>query len=77
MGRGREMLTKLKIGSIILYTEKPIAFLMKPENAGDLWKVGLLVDYKTENICTILDSEGEYVSCRANMIIPYPDLPRL
>ena len=73
MGFRRTMPTKLNIGSIIFYTEKPIAFLMNPNDAGKLWQVGLLVDYKGENMCTILDSNGEYKNWKTNMIIPYRD----
>lgn len=75
MGFGGNMSEKLNIGSIIYYTSKPIAWLMKPDNAGDLWQVGLLINYISENMCTILDSNGEYINCQVNMIIPYDHQP--
>lgn len=72
MGCGGKMSEKIKIGSIIYYTKTPIAFLMKPENAGDLWKIGLLVDYKGSGLCTIINSSGDYQICHHTMIMQYP-----
>ena len=66
------MLTKLDIGTLIFYAKNPIALLIKPENEdGSLWKVGLLVDYKTNDLCTIINSKGEYTSWKRDMIMPY------
>ena len=71
MGRGGKMSEKLKIGSLVYYTSKTIAWLIKPENAGDLWSIGLLIDYKSNNMCTILNNNGEYQLCPYDMIMEY------
>jgi len=67
------MFKKLKIGSLIYYTSHVIALMVKPSDAGDLWKVGLLINYKSDMECTILNSDGVYEVCPSAMIMTYPD----
>jgi len=63
---------KLRLGQIILWTEEPLALLMKPSDAGSLWKVGLFLEKNINNDCVIMDIEGKHIRCIRAMIIPCP-----
>jgi len=61
----------LRIGQIIYWTEEPLALLMRPEDAGRLWKVGLLVDRNIQNKCIIMKEGGDLIHCDRAYIREY------
>ena len=71
MGFGGGMSEKLNLGSIIYYSSTPIALMIKPKYSEGLWKIGLLINYKSRDWCTIINENGEYEKCKSSMIMPY------
>ena len=75
MGQGGYMLNdELRVGQIIYWTEEPLALLMKPKDAGRLWKVGLLVEKNFNKDCVIMNEKGDLIKCSRAMIIECPEL---
>ena len=75
MGQGGRMSSdKLRLGQIILWTKEPLALLMKPADAGSLWKVGLFVEKNINNNCVIMNIEGKLIKCHRAMIMPCPTM---
>ena len=62
----------LRIGQIIYWTEEPLALLMRPQDAGRLWKIGMLIDRNIEGKCIIMNEGGDLVYCDRGMVREYP-----
>tara|TARA_Y100001973_G_C5150360_1_gene307747 strand:- start:1016 stop:1225 length:210 start_codon:yes stop_codon:yes gene_type:complete len=56
-----------EIGELIYWTEVPIALLMKPEDAGNLWKIGVIIGHKTKKKYIVL-SNGILQECLRTMV---------
>ena len=56
------------IGQIVYWTNKPIALYMKPENGGNMWKTGIIVEHISEKRYKIMDEEGKFHKCCRTMI---------
>ena len=63
----------LRIGQIIYWTEEPLALLMRPQDAGRLWKIGMLIDKNNEGKCVIMIAGGDLINCDRGMIREYFD----
>ena len=63
----------LRIGQIIYWTEEPLALLMRPQDAGRLWKIGMLIERNIEGKCIIMNEGGDLVRCDRGMIRKYCD----
>tara|TARA_B100000700_G_scaffold211705_1_gene232727 strand:+ start:386 stop:610 length:225 start_codon:yes stop_codon:yes gene_type:complete len=61
----------LRIGQIIYWTDEPLALLMRPEDAGRLWKIGLLIDRNIRNKCIIMKEGGDLIHCDRAMVREY------
>lgn len=57
---------RYEIGDLIYWTKKSIALIMKPKNAGDLWKIGIIIQNKSPSKYIIL-SEGLIQECTHTM----------
>ncbi len=59
---------QLSIGSLVYYTAIPIALYMKTNDAKNLWKVGMIIDYVDNYQCIILDKDGQEKKCWTTML---------
>ena len=56
------------IGQIVYWTDAPIALYMKPENGGNMWKTGIVVEHISEKRYKIMDEYGEIHKCWRTML---------
>ena len=62
----------LRVGQIIYWTEEPLALLMKPKDAGRLWRVGILIERNFQKDCVIMNEKGDLIKCARAFIKEYP-----
>lgn len=61
---------RYEVGDLIYWTQKHIALLMKPKNAGGLWKIGIIIQNKSPSKYIIL-SEGTIQECTHTMAMKF------
>lgn len=61
----------LQIGQLVYWTEEPLALLMKPKDAGRLWKIGMLIERNKKGKCIIMNEGGDLIHCDRGMILAY------
>ena len=58
-------------GSIVFWSKQPLALWMKPNDSGGLWKVGIVVEHKSDFYCIIMDENGKLQQCKTSLVRPY------
>ena len=64
---------EFQVGQMVYWTHHPLAKLMKIEDSGGLWKLGMLVEHNQENTYIVL-SDGELYACEKDWIQTAPDI---
>ena len=57
-----------QIGQLVYYTTIPLAMLMKVRDAGNLWKVGIVVENINSYQCIIMGDGGKEEQCWTTMV---------
>tara|TARA_Y100000592_G_C5431258_1_gene298481 strand:- start:220 stop:432 length:213 start_codon:yes stop_codon:yes gene_type:complete len=57
-----------QIGQLVYYTMVPLAMLMKVQDAGNLWKVGIVVKNINSYQCIIMGDGGKEEQCWTTMV---------